>query len=257
MPHLTDKARRNVLVSTDHGFMIVNRFDFNDVTVGQGQMLLEHGNASTVEADVCARLLFERCHDQQISQPIIFDVGANIGTWTTWMANFFPNGQLHAFEPQRLVAQILAGNCAINNITNVYVHQMALGEESSTVTISEPDYDQCQSFGNFSLIDSKRIKTTSNNIIVQQKSIDETMPMLQLNRLDLLKIDAEGMDYMILKGATNTLKTHQPIIFVEHSDTFSTLRSQILNFLEWLGYECQDHGREMVAVMPPPTTDTQ
>ena len=257
MPQLNDKVRRNVLVSTDHGLMIVNRFDCNQTTAGQGQMLLEHGNASTIEADVCARLLFDRCESQSISQPVIFDVGANIGTWTTWMAHFFPHGQLHAFEPQRLVSQILAGNCAINNITNVHVHVMALGDQSGTVSINEPDYDQCQSFGNFSLIYDHRLKTTQHQIVIQQRSLDETMKSLHLTRLDLLKVDAEGMDYMILKGAVNTLKTHQPIVFVEHSDTFSSLRSQILNFLEYLGYTCHDQGREILAVIaPPPSTNT-
>ena len=81
--NIGDKPRRNVLVSTDHGLMIVNRFDCNHEQVGHGQWLLDHGNVSTIEASYCYGAI------QDIQNPVIFDIGANIGTITTWMANSF------------------------------------------------------------------------------------------------------------------------------------------------------------------------
>ena len=51
--NLGDKVHRNVLLSCDHGLMIVNRFDCNQEQVGHGQWLLDHGNTSTIEAFNC------------------------------------------------------------------------------------------------------------------------------------------------------------------------------------------------------------
>ena len=60
----------------------------------------------------------------------ILDIGANIGTFTTWLSKAFPNGKIYSFEPQRAVFQMLSGNVAINNLYNVYTHNIALGEEN-------------------------------------------------------------------------------------------------------------------------------
>ena len=110
---IDDKVRRNVLVQTDHGIMIVNRFDCNQEKVGQGQWLLDHGSVGSVEAWHCIRVL------GHIANPVIIDIGANIGNFTTWMAKAYPQGRIYAIEPQRPVFQILTGNMAINNFYNI------------------------------------------------------------------------------------------------------------------------------------------
>jgi FkbM family methyltransferase len=241
---LQDRPRRNVLVACDHGAMIVNRFDHDHNLVGQSQFLLDHGSTSTVEIHICATLL------QNTPVPVIFDVGANIGTWTTWAARFWPHGTIHAFEPQHQVFQMLCGNCAINNLYNVHAHNVALGNQNTTITVNEPDYFIQQDFGRFSLLHDHRVKDSGRSMMVQIETLDLIMEKFAVPKIDLIKIDAEGMDIMVLRGALETIKTHAPFIFMEHHDTHESYADQIVELLESLRYRIRFQDRDLIAVHP-------
>ena len=235
-----DKCRRNVLLSCDHGLMIVNRFDCNHEQVGHGQWLLDHGNASTLDASVCCSSISE------VTDPVIFDVGANMGTFTTWLANSFPTGRVYAFEPQRAVFQILCGNMAINNLYNVYPYNFALGAEETTVEFDEPNYFSKEDFGTFSLKE-QIIKNTSNKLVVEVHTLDWFFSRYKVPKLDLLKIDAEGMDMDVLRGAINTIEQFKPIIFIEHCDNRKSIIKQITDFLDQFSYEYQIIGNNVLS----------
>ena len=132
---LGDRKLQNVLVSSDHGMMIVNRFDRGPDEVSVGSHILDHGNNNTVEADTAIKVL------ANVDNPIIFDVGANIGTFATWVAMWTKtkNGRVYCFEPQRQVFQMLCGNMALNNITNVYAYEIALGRQNKMIEMPEVD----------------------------------------------------------------------------------------------------------------------
>ena len=142
-----DKIHRNVLLNCDHGLMIVNRFDCNHEQVGHSQWLMDHGNVSTVESLYCHELI------KEIFEPVIFDIGANIGTFTTWMAKAFTQGKIYSFEPQREVFKMLCGNASINNLYNVYPHNIGLGKENTKIEFDEPNYFEKNDFGTFSLVE--------------------------------------------------------------------------------------------------------
>jgi FkbM family methyltransferase len=235
-----DKVHRNVLLNCDHGLMIVNRFDCNHEQVGHGQWLLDHGNSSTIEAAHC----FEAIKD--IFDPIIFDIGANIGTFTTWMAKAFPDGKIYAFEPQRSVFQMLSGNAAINNLYNVYTYNIALGKENTKIEFHEPNYFQKNDFGTFSLVENVIQEKTNNLITVEVKTLDSFMNFYNIKKIHLLKIDAEGMDLDILIGGKETIKTHLPIIFIEHSDNRRSILDNIKEYLNQFHYEYESIGNNVL-----------
>jgi FkbM family methyltransferase len=230
MFYLNDKVRRNVLVSSDHGMLIVNRFDHDENAIGISQFILDHGNTSTVEASHCIERI------KHVKNPVIFDIGANIGTFTMWLANYFPNGKIYSFEPQRLVYQMLCGNLAINNIFNVYTHNMALGNTNSKISISEPDYNTRNNFGRYSL-KTDNIISKSEKSIINQITVDNFVFENNISHLDLLKIDAEGMDVEILHGSIDTIKRDSPVIFVEYFDNQNNYFDEIVNFLNLHGYK--------------------
>lgn len=225
MIFVSDKVRRNVLVSTDHGSMIVNRFDYNHEQVGHGQWLLDHGNTTTVEAQVAYRAL------QDKANPVIFDVGANIGTFSTWMAKVFPNGSIYCFEPQRLVFQMLCGNMALNNFDNCFIYNMGLGNVNSFIELQEPNYYKNADFGTFSLIEDIIGSQSGVKTITPIMTLDSFVETYKINRLDFIKIDAEGMDIQVLKGAEKTLEKYNPIIFIEHSDNRRSIQQEIIDVL--------------------------
>lgn len=240
-PPIGDKIHRNILVSCDHGLMIVNRFDCNHEQVGHGQWLLDHGNCSTVEASSCVQVL------KNINLPIIFDVGANIGTFTTWMAKAFPSSKIYCFEPQHAVFQQLAGNIALNNLYNVYTYNIALGSFIEYVELYQPDYFQNFDFGTFSIVKQDNIPRTTEKNVIQVLTVDKFMEIYKVPRLDLLKIDAEGMDLQVLLGASYAIKSFRPKIFVEHFDNITSLKNDIELFLKPFGYKFDSIGNNLLA----------
>lgn len=224
-----DKVHRNVILSCDHGLMIVNRFDCNHENVGHGQWLLDHGNASTIEAANCFAAI------KDLNEPIIFDIGANIGTFTTWIAKAFPRGKVYAFEPQRAVFQMLSGNAAINNLYNVYTYNIGLGKVNTKIEFEEPNYFSNNDFGMFSLVE-KMVTESKDKIVVQINTLDWFLEYYNVPKVHLLKIDVEGMDLDVLIGGTNTIKKHLPVIFIEHCDNRKTILEDIKNFLDQFDY---------------------
>lgn len=210
---LNDKRSRNVLVSCDHGTFIVNRFDYNlELAAGQGGWLLEHGSVNTYEAQVAYMHILNK------NNPVIFDVGANIGTFTSWMAKAFPNPQIYAFEPQRIVYQMLCGNMAINNIDCVYAYNLALGKTNSMSEIFEPDYNHMQNYGGFSLV-GDTIPRSNKKSNVEIVTIDEFVSKYHIKWVDFIKVDAEGMDLDVLIGASKTISECKPTILVEYDNS--------------------------------------
>lgn len=238
--NIGDKVHRNVLLSCDHGLMIVNRFDCNSEQVGHGQWLLDHGNTSTIEAANCYNSI------KEYSEPIIFDIGANIGTFTTWMARAFPNGKIYSFEPQRAVFQMLSGNAAINNLYNVYTYNIGLGKENTKVEFDEPNYFQKNDFGTFSLVENIITEKTKNKIVVQIQTLDWFLEYYKVPKVHLLKIDVEGMDLDVLSGGYNTIKKHLPVIFIEHCDNRKSIIDPIKEFLDQFDYGYQMIGNNVL-----------
>jgi FkbM family methyltransferase len=224
--YLGDKKRKNVLIPCDHGLMIVNRFDSNNDQVGQGGFLLDHGNSCTKEAEICHRYLNNK------TNPVIFDIGANIGSLTSWFCQIFPNGKIYCFEPQRQVFQMLCGNIAINNWENCYTYNMALGNKNAVIKVNEPDYFTYEDFGTFSL-NVNKIRNCSQQVNnVEIMMLDDFVDKFSITNIDLIKIDAEDMTQDVIFGAQKTLKKFQPGLFVEYTDYSHNKLANILNMFD-------------------------
>lgn len=238
---LNNKISRNVLLNCDHGTFIVNRFDCDNEKTGQSQWLLDHGNVSVLEA----QLAYSNIKNKE--NPIVFDVGSNIGTFTSWMAKAFPNGTIYSFEPQRLVFQMICGNMAINNIDNVYLYNIALGKENKTLEINEPDYFQNIDYGTFSINKEIIEKKSKYRSIIELITLDKFAEKHQINNIDFIKIDAEGMDLDVLLGAKNAISKFKPSILVEHSDNKISILDDLKKELSSYNYQFEVHKNNLLA----------
>ena len=241
---ISDRVIRNIIVPCDHGPMIINRFDLGYDGVSVGNFLLEHANNNTVEADVAFRALYG------VENPIVFDVGANIGTFATWVATAIEksNGKLYCFEPQRLIHQMLCGNMAMNNIFNVYTYELALGNEEKYIEIDDIVYNKPGSFGSVTLTDIDMSTTYKTDPTKKQRikmtTIDNFVLEHQLPKVDYIKVDAEGLDIEVLDGAKNTIAKYSPDLFVEFlnlgssrtGDTRYEGKDRLEAYLKNLGY---------------------
>ena len=139
------------------------------------------------------------------------DVGANIGLMSIFASNCVGNeGQVLAYEAHPKTAELLKENIGLNQLLNIQVCQYALGSEEGQTKI----YDNWQiNRGGASLI----VKTNDSvafDIDIHQ--LDNKIPANLQPKI--IKIDVEGFELEVLKGASETIKRFQPILIVEFSE---------------------------------------
>lgn len=162
---------------------------------------------------------------------VVLDVGANIGLMTIPFSKMVGNnGRVIAYEPQSEIFKILCGNIAINNLTNVDTINAGVGDSNDLLYLPKIDYTKSNNFGGFSL-------QTKGEIPVNQIKLDTINNYF--NKIDLIKIDVEGMESNVLKGASNLIKTKRPILYVEN-DRKDKSKDVLFELLS-NNYECYWH----------------
>jgi FkbM family methyltransferase len=247
----TFKPAPYVLVSTNHGTMIVNRNDFHEpepgMGFGVGYQIFATSSFDQQEIDFTRELL-KRRRSFSGDGVVAVDCGANIGVHTIeWARLMYQWGEVISFEPQEKIYYALAGNIAINNCFNVTAKLAAVGAECGTINIPEPNYMTPGSYGSLEL----RSKP-GNEFIGQPVDYGKTKPVpvvtidsLQLPRLDFLKIDTEGMELEVLNGAAESIAGSRPILLIE---IIKSNRVQIEGFLQKQGYQWLSIGINFLAV---------
>lgn len=139
------------------------------------------------------------------------DVGANIGAHTVPLAKLVgPTGRVYAFEPQRHVFQTLCANLALNQITNTDAMPFAVGMFEDSVEIPMYDPGVGSNFGGVAV--GPPIIGDVPTDTVDQCQIDGFV----CGRIDLIKIDVEGMENDVLIGASQMIKAYRPALYVEN-----------------------------------------
>ena len=160
----------------------------------------------------------------------VVEIGANIGSHTVHLAQLVgDNGAVWAFEPQRLVFQLLAGNMAINGLTNVFCQQQCVSDKPGIIPVPVLDVDDIVNWGGLSLEHSQ----TGEPVPAI------TLDSLDLPRCDFMKIDVEGMEQNVLQGARNTIAKFRPVIYMEADRPQK--KDKLLSYTKSLGYRIFEH----------------
>jgi len=173
----------------------------------------------------------ERGFVLHVTEPgdIMLDVGAYIGSFTVPMA--IQGATVHAFEPVSSSREILARNLRLNQIEHlVTIHGVAVSDTSCRAAITT-EYAS----GN-------RLTTsedTAATVPVSVVTLDAWASGRNLDRLLLMKVDAEGSDERVLAGAIGLLHRYQPALIVEYWDGSARLQA----WLRSAGY--QTYGYDM------------
>lgn len=152
----------------------------------------------------------------KLKEGIFIDVGANIGKYSIIVGKELNNfGKVLSFEPMRENFEILEKNIKLNNLNNVLSFELALGNKEGEATF----YLDREGVGGGGHSLLKEAQTEKSGIVkVQVKKMDNLLNSLKLTRVDLIKIDVEGAESEVLKGAKKTLKKFHPKIIFEAWD---------------------------------------
>ena len=161
----------------------------------------------------------------------VLDIGANVGDWTLPFAERVgPTGRVLAFEPVPYLAETVSKTAMVNRHSWVEVHNVALGSEETEALFSIEHGNSGGSrlgsrSGDFSSI-TVRVRTL-DHILAERPEID---------RIDFIKIDVEGHELAVLKGAQQTLTRFHPPLVLECGAEDSNARFALHDLLVKLGY---------------------
>jgi FkbM family methyltransferase len=137
----------------------------------------------------------------------IADVGANQGIYTLFFSNLVPRGRIYAFEPDPTLFASLKENVQRNGAKNVVVFNAAAASQTGKLLLRPGLFNR----GDNQIVQNER--SEAGTIQVDAISLDQTIPDL---RLDLLKIDVQGFEVEVLKGAEELIRANPNLsIFVE------------------------------------------
>ena len=193
------------VVDSRYGKLIASRSD-----VYLSRSLFEYGEFSEGEVEFFRQFI--------TPESIVCDVGANIGAHSLAFSKMAKH--VYAFEPVPLLYQALCGMIALNELRNVSAYNIGIGERETSMSYMDIEREEYNNWGGASLL-----------------PFDGTHE-IQIVPLEVpchfLKVDVEGMELEVLKGAEKMIQQCRPILYVEadRQDKFKALHA----YIKHLGY---------------------
>ena len=189
------------------------------------------GGGATVYFNMVERLQTQSFVEIIKPGDIIFDVGANVGYYTALGSKLTgAQGKVYSFEPLARNISYLYRHVKINKLNNVTIIPSACSDSLSILSFIESSNTA------MGRLESSEISNTSEtkSTIIPTVTLDAIAD--KIGRFpNVLKIDVEGAEVAVLKGAEKIISVAKPAIFLSvHSDQ---LRTTCLNYLRTFGYE--------------------
>ena len=164
---------------------------------------------------------------------VVLDIGAYIGQYTLLAAKYAPTGRVIALEPHPESYQRLLANIALNRLGNVQALNLAAGQrpEQASLLLSDQPFSS-------GLLPTGR--SDDGVADVEVVPVDQIVREAALPRVDVMKVDVEGAERQVVRGAYETLSRFHPIVIVEldreRERAFGDEPEEILGYLRDLGY---------------------
>lgn len=143
--------------------------------------------------------------------PVFLDVGANTGDFSKTLLEIFPDAVVHAFEPNPRAFPKLQSYLST---TNAKLHKYAIGaSEGSAILYDlgewEDGYEGWQASLSEEAVRTHHVMDSIQSHPVQVRTLDNVLDLEQIDAVDFLKIDTEGFELDVLRGAVGALKAHR------------------------------------------------
>jgi FkbM family methyltransferase len=174
------------------------------------------------------------------ADPVILEAGAHIGTDTLKMAKYWPHSIIHAFEPVPAVLEELVGRIA--SFTNVFCYPLALSNTSGETKLF---VSGGESNGSSSLLPPKEHLNIHPSVSFDEKisvktiTMDDWARVNNIQKVDFLWLDLQGVELKVLKSGTELLKSvkviYTEVSLVENYEG-GELYSDLRKWLEFKGF---------------------
>ena len=188
---------------TQHRHITTARGDFD--LSGSGRYFEAIGSGTFAHLEACQEVIRQ--------SRVIFDIGANIGATGLYMSRMASNSRVYCFEPYpssfQALEQNIAGNGAPRSLIPV---NLALGSKNGKLRFRESEINAS---GNGAIPKTGLMSRVNRTIQVEAQTLDRFMRRQRIERVDFIKVDVEGFELDMLRGARRTLRRHKPTVLLE------------------------------------------
>lgn len=173
---------------------------------------------------------FLRIKLSKLNEGVVFDVGANVGEWTKYCLSVEPSLRMHLFEPSKPTFKKLASNSWPSNIN---LNCCGLGERSELLNLNIVD----DASGLNSIYKRRGVKGVEMQSVeaIQIQTLDAYCEMNNIAYINLLKVDVEGHELAVFKGAQKMLSSRKVnVIQFEYGGCNLDSRVYLLDIWEYL-----------------------
>ncbi len=188
----------------------------NDFWVPSNDVHIEQWKSgSPFTQNKCLNKFIKYCESQTKKMKTVIDVGAWCGTWAKAIEPFAK--KVIAFEPDKIHFECLQRNCTINCTPRME----AVGAQLQEVSLTEDNFTQ-----------AKRVNEKGNIRMI-------TLDHMAYEDVDMIKIDVEGYELEVLKGATKTLESVKYLMIELNNNTkkYGSSNVMVEKFIGDLGFK--------------------
>ncbi len=165
------------------------------------------------------------------SSPLLLDIGANIGLVSLAVTSEVADVRVMAFEPGQKQYALFDKTIRYNGINNIELFNFAVGEKEGVEDFAVHRHIHSSGDG---FIDTRRAGRT-RTARVSVRTLDSVWEEKNSPRIDVIKIDTEGAELMVLRGAVNVIETCRPVIFLEiNRQNLKVYPYDAVDILAWL-----------------------
>ena len=202
----------------------------NDFWVPSNDVHIEQWKSGTpFTQNKCLNKFIKYCESQTKKMKTVIDVGAWCGTWAKAIEPFAK--KVIAFEPDKIHFECLQRNCTINCTPRME----AVGAQLQEVSLTEDNFTQ-----------AKRVDEKGNIRMI-------TLDHMAYEDVDMIKIDVEGYEMEVLKGATKTLESVKYLMIELNNNTkkYGSNNVEVEKHISSLGFKVlMDHWPDKVFYRP-------
>jgi len=187
---------------------------------------------------------------------VFVDAGANFGIYTLLASKIVgEGGRVISFEPSSRVFPVLRRNIALNGFKNVLAFPLALTDKQGLAQLYYHSAVGCDSLGKDASFEQDAYSEE-----VETKSLDNVLKCTSVGRVDVIKLDVQGAEELVLRGANEIVTFMRPVVifefFPQGAASLGLSPNGTWDFLEGHGYEffiVDERGTASRLLSPPPT----